>query len=220
MLGNRQWPLLKVDRLHRHPSCLASPVSDCQDKLLALQTVGHRHRPKRRHPLRPPPRLYHHPLPVSLHLLIPHLHQAILLHLQQNHHLHLAHLARERHLAKKKKRIWLSVPMCQALLMGKQRRPQAVLAGKRGRGKMQMHLNQKPRLRPSRPQQFRRLPPNLLRNPSNGHVTASNIVPSTFPYKHLPAGNLPWSPLLSLNIPLDKVHALSMISQWSIWRRY
>lgn len=78
----------------------------------------------------------------------------------------------------------------------------------------------KPRLRPSRPQQFRRLPPNLLRNPSNEHVTASNIVPSTFPYKHLPAGNLPWSPLLSLNIPLDKVHALSMISQWSIWRRY
>lgn len=77
----------------------------------------------------------------------------------------------------------------------------------------------KPALHPLRPQQFLRQPPNLLRNPSNEHVTASNIVPSTFPYKHLPAGNLPWSPLLFLNIPLDKVHALSMISQWSIWRR-
>ncbi|KIR55737.1 hypothetical protein I315_01615 [Cryptococcus gattii Ru294] len=220
MLGNRQWPLPKADRLHRHRSCLASPVSDCQDKLLALQTVGHLHRPMRRHPLRPAPRLYHHPLPLSLHLLIPRLHQAILLHLLQNHCLHPAHLERERHLAKKKRRIWLSVPMCQAQLMGKQRRPQAVLAGKRGRGKRQMHLNQKPRLHPLRLQQFPHLPLNLLRNPSNEHVTASNIVPSTFPSKHLPAGNLPWSPLLSLNIPLDKVHALSMISQWSIWRRY
>lgn len=145
MLGNRQWPSLKVDRHHRHPSCLAWPVSDSQVKPLALQTVGHQ--PRHRHQLRPP-RLYHrasihqhnhHPPPPFPRLPIPPLHQAILL---QNLRLHLAHFERERHPVKKKRRICLSTPrMCQAQLTGKQKRLRAVLAGKRGRGRMQIHLN-------------------------------------------------------------------------------
>lgn len=145
MLGNRQWPSPKVDRLHRHPSCLAWPVSDFQDKPLALQKVGHQ--PRHRHQLRPSLLYRHlsihqhnHHLPPPLpRLLIPRLHQVILL---QNLRLHLAHLERERHPAKRKRRICLSTPMCQAQLTEKQRRLRAVLAGKRGRGRMRMHLNQ------------------------------------------------------------------------------
>lgn len=242
MLGNRQWPSLKVDPHHRHPSCLAWPVSDSQVKPLALQTVGHQ--PRHRHQLRPP-RLYHrlsihqhnhHPPPPFPRLLILPLHQAILL---QNLRLHPAHFERERHPAKKKRRICLSTLMCQAQLTGKQKRLRAVLAGKRGRGRMQIHLNlyvqstlqcgssdyfyfcyRKPPLHPLRPQLFLLLPLNLLPNQPSEHATASNTAPSTFLCRHLPAGNLPWSPLLLRNTPFDKVLALSMISRWSTWRPY
>lgn len=78
----------------------------------------------------------------------------------------------------------------------------------------------KPPLHPLRPQLFLLLPLNLLPNQPSEHATASNTAPSTFLCRRLPAGNLPWSPLLLRNTPFDKVLALSMISRWSTWRPY